>query len=100
MRNHTFDRPGVATTLCKLHLEMVSYIVVVDEPYFTVSAVNDGTRQASYTIENVPPGKYALKIWHKKLKLRGDSPEVIVELGKKTTNPDVQITRARYAKRK
>ena len=98
LRTHTFDKPGTATTLCKLHLEMAAYVIVLDTPYFKMAAINGETQQAPYVIKNVPPGKYVLKAWHKKLQLRGESHEVIVEEGK-TTNLDIQITRKKYAKK-
>ncbi len=97
VRSHSFDKPGTATTLCKLHLEMAAYVIVLDNPYYIMAAINGETQQAPYTIKNVPPGKYVLKTWHKKLQLRGESREIIVEAGK-TTNLDVQITRKKYGK--
>jgi hypothetical protein len=42
---------------------MEAYIVALETPYFAVSD-EDG----SYEIKDVPPGKYTLKIWHKRLK--------------------------------
>ncbi len=63
-KSYTFKAPGcVSTLLCNVHPEMEGYVVVVETPYFAVSAT-DG----SYSIKNVPPGKYTLKIWHEKLK--------------------------------
>jgi plastocyanin len=70
-RNFTFKKPGVAALLCNVHPEMSAYVVVVETPYFAVSA-----KDGSYTIKNVPPGKYTLKIWHEKLK--GKPVEVTV----------------------
>jgi plastocyanin len=63
-KSYTFKEPGcVSTLLCNVHPEMEGYVVVVETPYFAVSAT-DG----SYTIKDVPPGKYTVKIWHEKLK--------------------------------
>lgn len=98
VRSRTFDRPGVITTLCKLHLEMASYLVVVPSPYFVMAAIDGETQQAKYILKNVPPGKYILKAWHKKLKLRDLSKEVNIEAGK-TASLDLQMTRAKYAKK-
>ncbi len=71
-KSYTFNEPGCAATLlCNVHPEMEGYVVVVETPYFSVSAA-DG----SYTIKDVPPGKYTLKIWHEKLK----GQEVAVEV--------------------
>ncbi len=84
-REFTFKKPGVAALLCNVHPEMSAYVVVVETPYFAVSA-----KDGSYTIKNVPPGKYTLKIWHEKLK--GKPVEVTVpETGSVTA--DFLITR-------
>ena len=94
---HRFDTPGVVITLCKLHLEMAAYVIVMDNPYYTEAIIDGETRRASYTIENVPPGKYILKVWHKKYKMKGKYAEIIVESGK-TTKLNAVITKAKYAK--
>lgn len=63
-RSYTFRNPGcVPVMLCNVHPEMEAYILVLETPYYAVSA-KDGT----YEIKNVPAGKYTLKIWHEKLK--------------------------------
>ncbi len=63
-RSYTFKQPDCqAVILCNVHPEMSAYVVVLETPYFGVSA-KDGT----YAIKNVPAGKYTLKIWHEKLK--------------------------------
>ncbi len=63
VRSYTFKQACVATLLCNVHPEMEAYIVAVPTPYFAVSA-RDGT----FRVENVPDGKYTLKVWHPKLK--------------------------------
>ncbi len=70
-RTVTFDKPGEVALLCNVHAEMSAYVVVVETPYFAVS-VKDG----SYTIRNVPPGRYVLKTWHEKLKSQTREVEV------------------------
>ena len=75
-----FDKPGEAVMLCKLHLEMAAYIVVLDNPFFTKAVFDGETRTASYTLKNVPPGEYTVKVWHKKYK--GKPKTVTVEKGK------------------
>jgi plastocyanin len=60
----TFKEPGcMATLLCNVHPEMEGFVVVVPTPYYAVSD-KDGT----YSIKDVPAGKYTLRIWHEKLK--------------------------------
>ena len=74
-KSYTFKEPGcVSTLLCNVHPEMEGYVIVVETPYFAVSAT-DG----SYSVKDVPPGKYTLKIWHQKLK----GQQVAVEVPEK-----------------
>jgi len=94
---HTFEDTGVVITLCKLHLEMAAYVIVLDNPHFTQAVIDGDTQKGSYRIQNIPPGEYILKTWHKKLKMKGKSAKVIVEDGK-TTTLDIIITKRKYAK--
>jgi plastocyanin len=71
----TFDKSGEVPILCNVHAEMSGYIVVMDNPYFAVTK-----RDGSFTINNVPEGKYKLMTWHEKL--RTEEQEVTVEGGK------------------
>ena len=96
-RSHKFDIVDTAILLCKLHLEMAAFVVVLDTPLFTKTSIDGETQQATYSLENVPPGTYTLNVWHKKLKLKGGSREVTVESGT-TTTADLEITKAKYAK--
>jgi plastocyanin len=110
-RDHTFEKhhevikkagangaPDTMIVLCKLHLEMAAYIVILENPFFTTASIDGTTQKAKYTIKNIPPGKYILKAWHKNLKLMGLQKEVVVEQGKET-NIDLEITKAKYAKK-
>lgn len=54
----TFEKKGLVDVRCEVHKHMRAYIHVFDHPYFAVAAA-DG----SYTIPNVPPGKYTLAAW-------------------------------------
>lgn len=95
--DHTFEKPGMVITLCKLHLEMAAYIVVVDGPWFTVAELDGATLSGSYLIEGVPPGAYELSVWHKKLKQKGGA--VTVEVAADGVREvDVIITKAKYAR--
>jgi plastocyanin len=57
-----FDKPGVVVLGCNIHDWMVAYIYVADTPYF-------GKTGAAGTVElvDVPPGEYAVRIWHPRL---------------------------------
>ncbi len=57
------DKPGEIQLRCNVHKEMSAFIVVLDNPYFTLT-----DKSGEFTIENVPPGKYTLKTWHEKFK--------------------------------
>ena len=95
--SHQFDDSGAVITLCKLHLEMAAYIVVLENPYFCEAIMEPEMAQVLYSIENVPPGKYILRAWHKKLKMKGGPLEINVESGKTATH-DLVITKKKYAK--
>lgn len=75
VRSYAFKQAGcTAVMLCNVHPEMEAYIVALETPYFAVSS-----KDGSYEIKNVPPGTYALKIWHERLK----GPPATVEVPEK-----------------
>jgi plastocyanin len=77
-KEHTFDKPGIYTQLCRIHPEMAAFVVVLATPYFA------RTDQAGkFQISNVPPGKYTLVAWSEKLK--ETKQPIAVEAGKPTT---------------
>lgn len=78
---YTFKSCGVYTQLCKIHPEMVAYVVVVPTPY---TAITDSA--GNFRIENVPPGNYTLRVWGERLKPKQIKKEfhVTVESGKDT----------------
>jgi plastocyanin len=61
----TFDKPGIVELRCDLHSEMISYILVMKNSYFSLT-----DKQGNFTIDvtGLAPGKYTLKTWHEKLK--------------------------------
>ena len=72
VKSRTFDKPGCEVVLlCNVHPAMEAFIVVLETPYFAVSA-----KDGSYEIKNVPAGKHMLKVWHETLK--GDTTVVEV----------------------
>jgi len=72
-KSYTFKNQGCSPVLlCNVHPEMEGYVVTLQNPYFAVSE-----KDGSYTIKNVPAGKYTVKIWHEKLK--GSPQEVTVK---------------------
>jgi len=82
-RSYKFKKTGVYTQLCSIHPEMEAFVIVLQNPYY-------GTTSSSghFTIHNVPPGHYKLKVWGKKLKSRQKKRKfrVTVTSGKTTTS--------------
>ncbi len=68
-------RKGVAMKVeCDVHNFMHGWVFVAKNPYFAIVDEN-----GNFTIDNVPPGKYVLKVWHGRL---GDKEtEVEVQAG-------------------
>ena len=69
--------------MCNVHAEMSAYVLVLENPYFSVTG-KDGV----FKIENVPPGTYKVSAWHEKL--RTVTQDVTVEAGK-TANVDYNL---------
>jgi plastocyanin len=61
-RDQKFERAGVYTQLCRLHPDMLAFIVVVETPHFALT--DDAGR---FEIRGVPPGSYTLVAWSEKL---------------------------------
>jgi plastocyanin len=83
VKHVTFDKLGEIPLLCNVHAEMSAYVLVLGNPYFSLTG-KDGV----FKIENVPAGTYKLSAWHEKLKTI--TKDVTVEAGK-TTNVDFQL---------
>jgi len=94
--DHRFESAGVMITLCKLHLEMAAFVVVVDTPYFTTVQLDAADGTSRFAIRGVPPGRYRLHVWHKKLRQKGGAVDLAVAAGS-AARAEVVITKARYA---
>lgn len=57
-----FDRPGVVVLGCNIHDQMLSWILVLETPYYGTAGAN-----GHLTLAGVPPGNYLLKVWHEGL---------------------------------
>lgn len=70
------DRREIGVPLkCDIHFWMSGFMHVMRHPFFSVTG-DEGT----FTINNIPPGKYTLETWHETLKPQ--TQEVTIEAGK------------------
>jgi plastocyanin len=67
VRSHTFDKSCEtacdAVMLCNVHPEMEAYVVILSNPYFSVT-----DEEGNFAIPDVPTGTYTLRTWHERLK--------------------------------
>ena len=66
-----FDKEGFVTLGCNIHDWMIAYVAVLPTPYFRVTG-DDGRA----TLKDLPPGQYAIAVWHPLLK---GSPEASIQ---------------------
>ncbi len=60
-RHRRFARAGLVRIFCNIHPRMSAFIVVRDNAWYA-QPVADG----SFTIPNVPAGRYTLHVWHER----------------------------------
>jgi plastocyanin len=77
-KTETFNKLGEVPILCIVHPEMSAFVIVLQNPYFSMSDA-----AGNFKIKNVPAGTYQLKIWDEKIK--GAAQQVTVQAGKTTT---------------
>ncbi len=85
----TFRRKGRVDVRCKVHEHMRCTLHVFDHPYFAVAA-EDG----SFSIPNVPPGKYTLVVWKedygelsRELEVKAEGARIDVEIARVEERP-------------
>lgn len=59
----TFDKPGLVALGCNIHDWMLAYVLIVDTPWFDVTAANGRAE-----VKNLPAGEYRLVVWHPRMK--------------------------------
>ncbi len=63
-RSVTFDKTGIVDMFCSIHHQMHARIFVVPTKYFAGALPGQ-----SFSITDVPPGKYVLKAWHERSRM-------------------------------
>lgn len=63
-RSVSFDKTGIVDVFCSIHRQMHARIFVVPTRYFVNSVPGQ-----SFTISDVPPGRYVLKAWHERSRM-------------------------------
>ena len=58
----TFTKPEIVRITCDLHGWMRAWVVVMDHPFHAVTG-----SAGEFALDNVPPGKYTLNVWHETL---------------------------------
>ena|ERR1700742_955211 len=61
VRTISFDQAGIVDIFCSMHHQMHARVFVVPTKYFVNSLPG-----RSFTLTDVPPGKYVLKAWHER----------------------------------
>jgi len=65
---HVLAKPGVLELSCAAHPWTSAWIAVFDHPYYAIS----GT-EGAFAIDSIPPGRYAVRLWHPRLGAVHDS---------------------------
>ena len=53
-----FKNPGLGEIFCHIHSHMHAFMLILENPYFAST-----TKDGSFNIQDVPPGKYQVKAW-------------------------------------
>jgi plastocyanin len=59
VNKHKLEKAGTIYVECAVHGWMQGNVIVVDNPYYAVTDEN-----GKFSIADLPPGKYQVKIWH------------------------------------
>jgi plastocyanin len=70
-REERFTKAGLIKVYCHIHSHMSASIMVLDHPYFAVPQL-DG----SFSLPDVPPGRYTIVGWHERVGERASTIEV------------------------
>ncbi len=70
-RSHKFTKEGEAVLLCNVHPEMEAYVVVLQNPYFSLT-----DKDGNFVISDIPPGTYEISAWNEKYKCKSQTVTV------------------------
>lgn len=70
-RLQRFDAPGNYVILCHVHPEMAAWVIVGRSPYVAVA-----DEEGSFTVSNVEPGAYAVRVWFRRREFDGGTVTV------------------------
>jgi plastocyanin len=71
-----FDEIGPVKLSCNVHKEMGAWILVLQNPYFTVPE-----KDGSFTIQGVPAGSYVVKFWGEEMSDEQKAKSVTITVG-------------------
>jgi plastocyanin len=77
-KTQAFNNLGEVPLLCNVHPDMLAYVIVLQNPYFSLT-----DDKGNFEIKNVPPGTYQLKVWHEKLQ---EASQQVTVAAEKTTS--------------
>jgi len=66
-----FDHPGIVRVFCEIHSHMNAFILVFAHRHFAVTGA-----QGEYRIDGVPPGTYAVTVWHPTFNAKSESVRI------------------------
>ncbi|MFZ4579786.1 MAG: plastocyanin/azurin family copper-binding protein [Myxococcota bacterium] len=61
-KKYTFTKSGTYRQLCRVHDDMIGFIVVLDTQQFALS-----DKAGEFKLSGLPTGTYTLGVWHEKL---------------------------------
>lgn len=70
-KSHKFTKEGDAVLLCNVHPEMEAYVVVLQNPYFSIT-----DKDGNFVIRDIPPGTYEISAWNEKYKSKSQTVTV------------------------
>jgi plastocyanin len=79
----TFEKPEILRIDCDLHSWMRGWVVVARHPFY---AITNG--QGRFTLDNLPPGQYTLRLWHERL---GEASRAVKVDGAAATTVTIEL---------